>query len=137
VAELAKAFDPVIRFVQDELRTAWSGACLPLLRLALDSVRADMQQRLEELNAGDSVDHAVVHLDDQRERVVLDAFDNPKLPQGPTSIEVLREQPPDQTFEGAFVPGKRQPGMAQMEAHVETVIVDPDRVPKGGLRARG
>ena len=129
VAELAKAVDAVVGLTNEKLRAARSRAWLPFLRFALEGVRADCQQGLEELNAGDAVDHAVVHLDDQGKAVVLDALDHPEFPKWTASIEMLRKESTHQPFERTLIAGQRQARVAQMKVHVETVVINPDRVP--------
>jgi hypothetical protein len=80
-----------------------------------------------DVDARHAVDEGVVGLGDQREAVVVDAVDEPDLPQRAAAVQALGEQPPGQALELLVVARRRQPGVAQVVAQVEVRVVDPDR----------
>ncbi len=91
-----------------------------------------MKQRLDEPNTCDPIDHAVMRLGHQSELVVLDAFDDPELPERPAPVESLREEPTHEPLEHSFVSGKRKPRVAKMKIDVESIVFDPNRMTKPG-----
>ena len=84
------------------------------------------------LNARDTIDHAVVHLDDEREAIVLEALDDPEFPERSAAIQVLGKQSSNEALERALVTREREPRVPQVEVHVEAVVIDPDRVAEPG-----
>jgi hypothetical protein len=49
-------------------------------------------QELHEVHAGSTVDHAVMHLLEQREAPVLEPLDHPELPQRSRAIQAVAQQ---------------------------------------------
>jgi hypothetical protein len=87
----------------------------------------DVEEHGGDVDARHAVDQGVVGLGDQREAVVVDAVDEPDLPQRAAAVQALGEQPPGQALELLVVARRRQPGVAQVVAQVEVRVVDPDR----------
>ena len=82
---------------------------------------------VEQVGAGDAVDHAVVHLRDQRPVAVLETLDHPHLPQRLGAVELLRHHPADEVAQLLLAARRRQRGVAQVVAEVEVRVVDPHR----------
>ncbi len=82
----------------------------------------------EQIDAGDAVDHCMVHLGDDGEAIpALQALDYPHLPERPRAVELLRHDAGRQPLELAFVSGARQRAVAHVVLDVEMLIVDPHR----------
>ncbi len=93
-----------------------------LRRLAL-RVEQDRQQ----VGPRYAVDHAVVHLRDERPVTVLQALDHPHLPQRLRAVELLGHEPADEVAELAIAARRRQRGVAEVIAEVEMRVVHPER----------
>jgi hypothetical protein len=86
------------------------------------------EERREQVDARDPVDHAVMHLAQHGEAAVLETLDEPGLPEGPASIERALENPPDERLQLLLVPRPGQVRVPDVVRQVELMIVDPDRV---------
>ncbi len=62
-------------------------------------VGREVEQHRRQIDAGDAVDQRVVGLGDQREAVVLQALDQPHLPQRLGAVELLGEDPRGQVLQ--------------------------------------
>ena len=76
------------------------------------------------------VDQGVVRLGQHGPAAVLEALDDPDLPERLGAVELLRHDPPDQLAQLALAPGGGQRGVAQVVLDVEVGVVHPDRPPQ-------
>lgn len=114
-------------FVAQQQRSTRSRAGLPARRLGDVRIRRRLEECLEHLDPGHAIHHAVVGLHNESKRVVLEALNSPKLPKRPAAVDVMRKQAADQALEGALIPRKRQPGVSEVEPHVEAAGRRPKR----------
>ena len=75
--------------------------------MATDAPQGSAQQRREQIDARDAVDHAVVHLADQCGAIALDPLDDPQLPERFPGVELLRHDARDQPLELSLAPRAR------------------------------
>jgi hypothetical protein len=92
------------------------------------AVRVEPHHRGHQVDARHSIDHAVVHLGDHREAVVLEPVDEPHLPERAVTIELLRHDATGQPLEAPDVAGHGQARMAHVIVEVEPGVVDPHRM---------
>jgi hypothetical protein len=76
----------------------------------------------------------VVRLEDQREAALLEALDEPALPQRLRAVELLRVDPRGEPVELLLGAGRRQRAVTDVVLEVEVVVVDPQR--PSGLERR-
>src|SRR5262245_25585622 len=69
----------------------------------------------------------MVCLDDHGEAIALQSFDDPQLPEGTSTVELLRHDARRQAFELLIVPGPRQACVPHVVVDVEAIVVDPHR----------
>jgi hypothetical protein len=86
------------------------------------------EQRLQQIDPRDAVDHAVVILRHEREAIPVQAVDDPQLPERLPAIELLREDEPAQPLELSLVTRQRKSCVPDVILNVEVRVVDPDRV---------
>ena len=65
----------------------------PLVGSQQSRIRSSVEDHREQVAARDAVDHAVVHLRDHRPTIVVEAFDDPHLPQRSVTVERLAPSP--------------------------------------------
>ena len=91
-------------------------------------LRLLVEQDREQVAARDAVDHAVVHLRDERQAVVFEALHDPHLPERLRAVELLRHHPPDQVPQlGRCRPATAARSEPEVIAEVEVRVVDPHR----------
>ena len=66
-------------------------------------------------------------LADDREAVVVQALDQPQLPERLAAIELLGEDPRGEVAQLLLGAGRRQRGLPHVVVEVEVRVVDPDR----------
>ena len=88
-------------------------------------VGREVEQDRREVDARDAVDQRVVGLGDQREAVVLEALDQPHLPQRLRAVELLGEDPRGQVLQLLPAARRGQRGVADVVLEVEARVVDP------------
>lgn len=86
-----------------------------------------VEQHAVQIGGGHAVDHAVVHLGDQRPAVLVDAFDEPVLPQGIIAVQPLRHYSRHQPAEFLLAAGRGQGRLPDVIAEVEVRVVNPYR----------
>ena len=88
-------------------------------------VRGGVQQQRGQVPAGHPVDHAVVHLGDDRPAVVVEALDKPEFPQRLVHVQPLGEHPAGEVAQlfRAARPGYR--GVPDVVQDLEVLVVDP------------
>ena len=94
---------------------------------AAAAVGREVEQHRRQIDPRDPVDQRVVGLGDQREAVVLEALDQPHLPQRLGAVELLGEDPRGQVAQLLPAARGRQRGMADVVLEVEARVVDPYR----------
>ena len=97
-------------------------------RRGVGRVGLQVEQYAEELGARDTVDCAVVHLGDQGDLPVLQALDDPHLPQGPIAVQLAADDVRGEVAELADAARCRECGPPQVVVDVEIGVVDPDGV---------
>ena len=93
-----------------------------------------VEEHGREVDAGDAVDHRVVRLGDQREPPVLEALDEPQLPQRLRAVQALGEHARAHGEQRVLVAGRGQRRVAHVVGEVERRVVDPQRA--AGLERR-
>ena len=88
-------------------------------------VGREVEQHRREVDARDAVDQRVVGLGDQREAVVLEALDQPHLPQRLGAVELLGEDARGQVLQLLLAARRGQRGVAHVVLEVEARVVDP------------
>ena len=124
---LGRVGDQLTQRLGDEHGVARFGRRRPCVRCGWWGVAAGIEEAGDQIGAGHPVDHAMVHLRDERPLASSEAFDHPRLPQRPMPVELLRHQPPHQGVEIRFRAGRWQRGMADVVLEVEMRVVDPHR----------
>ena len=115
----------------DELvsnRTAAPGTGLAVHGAGLSSSGGSavgLIRTVEQIDAGDAVDHAVMHLVDHRHPAAFEALDEPRLPERLPAIEPLRHDARAQALELRHVTRAGQTGVAQVVVQIEALVVDP------------
>ena len=110
-----------------ELRSGGLALRLPVVRGREVRLALRVEHHREELRRGDAVDHAVVHLGDERPAAAAQVLDHPDLPQRLRAVELLRHDPPHEVAELLVAAGLGQARVPQVVAEVEVGVVDPDR----------
>ena len=90
-------------------------------------VGSGIEQHRRDVDPGDAVDQAVMGLGDDRKAVVLDAVDQPDLPQRLRAIKPLREDSRREDLQLLLASGGGERRVAQVVGEVELRIVDPFR----------
>ena len=99
---LGRVGDQLTQRLGDEHGVARFGRRRPCVRCGWWGVAARIEEAGDQIGAGHPVDHAMVHLRDERPLASSEAFDHPRLPQRPMPVELLRHQPPHQGVEIRF-----------------------------------
>ena len=86
-----------------------------------------VQHELQDVVAGDAVDHRVVHLRQHGPAPPGQPLDEPHLPQRPVAVEALPHHPPAQGPELGLVSGPGDGGVPQVVGEREVRVVDPQR----------
>ena len=89
--------------------------------------RVEVEEDGGDVDPGDAVDQRVVALADDREAAVVQALDQPQLPERLAAVELLGEDPRRQVAQLLVGAGRRQRGLAHVVLEVEVRVVDPDR----------
>ncbi len=84
-----------------------------------------------QVGGGDTVDHAVMDLREQRPALALQALDRPQLPQRLVAVEVLGEDAGGHLAQLLLASGLGDGGVAQVVVEAEVRIVDPHGRPDG------
>jgi hypothetical protein len=84
----------------------------------------------------DPVDERVVGLRDERPRAVVQALDDPQLPQRLVAVELLAEDARDEVAQLLVAARGRQRGVAHVVLEAEVGVVDPQRPAAAGGRER-
>ena len=87
-----------------------------------------VEQRGQDVHAGDAVDQAMVDLDQHREATLRESFDEGRLPERTAAIEGTLEQPGDQRLQLRVGARRRQVAVADVIVEVEILVVDPHRL---------
>ncbi len=87
--------------------------------------RGRVEQHGRDVHSRDAVHEAVVGLVDHGEPVVLQALDQPQLPQRLGAVEALGEQPAGELAQLVVGAGARQRGVTHVVGEVEAWVVDP------------
>ena len=106
----------------------------PRLAAVARPVGREVEQHAGEVDARDAVDQRVVGLREQGEAAVVQALDEPQLPQRLRAIQALGEHAPGERQQRRFVTGLGQGGVADVVGEVERRVVDPQR--PAGLERR-
>ena len=116
---------------RDELHRAGLPMGLPCASGVLDRGRlaGEIEEHSCEVDARDAVDQRVMGFGDQCEAVVLEALDQPHLPQRLGAVELLGEDPCGQALQLDPGPGRRQRRVAHVVLEVEVRVIDPHRAP--------
>ena len=94
----------------------------------LGHVGREIHQHLHQVDARDAVDHAVMDLRDQREAVLLDALDDPDLPERSRAVEMLLHHARREPLQLLLGAGTRQARVPHVVFELEVLVVDPHRV---------
>jgi threonine dehydratase len=89
----------------------------------------EVEQHRGQIDARNAVHERVVGLEDEREAIVLKAFDHPALPQGSATIQLLGGDPAGQPIQLLLPAGGGQRRVAHVVLEVKARIVDPQRTP--------
>ena len=146
--DLAGADDALDHRLGEELRAGRLGVGDPLLERGRRRFRRllEVEEDGGDVDAGDAVDHAVVGLADDREAAVLEALDQPQLPQRLRAVELLGEEARGEVAELLLAAGRGKRGVAHVVARGSGAgrrprPGDPGRRarsgPSGGSAARG
>ena len=103
---------------------------LPGLDLGHGSVGLHVEQRVDHLDPGHTVDDAVVDLGDRRPAPVLESFDQPGLPQGPRPVERLGHHAAHETTQLLVAAGRGKGRVPHVVLHGEVRVVHPHRPPE-------
>ena len=90
----------------------------------------EVEDHAVQVGAGDPVDHAVVHLGNQRPAIPGESLDDPVLPQRVIAVEPLGHHPGHQVGELLVSPGRRQGGPPDVITKIEVRVLNPDRPPE-------
>ena len=90
--------------------------------------RNGRQQDSEDVDAGHSINHAVVNLGDDGKPTISETIHHPHLPQRAETVEFLREDLPGEPLQVGLVAFFSQSGSTDVKVDVEELIVHPDRV---------
>ena len=88
--------------------------------------RLHVEEDRGDVDAGDAVDEGVVGLGDQREAVLLEALDQPELPERLRAVERLREEASRDVAQLLLRARRRQRRVADVVGEVEVGVVDPE-----------
>ncbi len=93
-------------------------------------IGVSVEQDPEEADARDTVDEAVMDLEDERPPPALEAFHQPRLPEGTVTVEWHGHEPPHESAERSVIARGRERGVTQVVIEVEVRVVAPDRAPQ-------
>ena len=101
----------------------------PPPRRGLDLVVGERaQEHGDEIHGRDAVAHAVMRLRDQREAAAVEPLDDPRLPEGPCPVELLRHDPRREALQLLVVARARKARVPDVVVEVEVIVVHPDRI---------
>ena len=89
-------------------------------------LRVNTHQDVHQVHPGNSIDHAVVDLGNERETVSLQPLDDPHLPQRSIPVEVLLHDPRRKSLQLIVGTGFWKRGVPKVVVEVEIVVVTPD-----------
>jgi len=95
---------------------------------ALGGGRLDVEQVHQEVGTGGTVDGAVVDLGDDADATVLEALDDPHLPQRAIAVELAAGDLPGELTQLAAPARGRGADAPQVVVEVEVLVLDPHRV---------
>ena len=87
------------------------------------------QRAQDQAYPADAVDQRVVHLDVDREAVLLESLDQVQLPQWAVQVELVAVQPRDEDAELALATRFRQCRVAHVVVEIEVVVLPHERQP--------
>ena len=96
----------------------------------------EVEQHGRQVDPGDPVDQRVVGLGDQRATIVLQALDQPHLPQRLGAVELLGEDARGEVAQLLPIPRRRQRRVAHVVLEVEARIIHPHGAPAVERRVR-
>ena len=79
-----------------KLDPEWLALWTPISRWGELGIALGVEDHGQQLRSGDAIDHAVVHLCDQPPSALAEPLDEPHLPQGPVTVELLGHHACDQ-----------------------------------------
>ena len=108
----------------------------PRVEVLVDRRRlgTEVEQHRREVDARDAVDHRVVGLRQQAEAAVVEALDEPHLPQRLGAVELLGEHARAEVHELLVAARRGQRGVAHVVLEVEVGVVGPQRAARVGGR---
>ena len=122
--------DPLAHGVEHEPRRVGRGRRLPRWRVEHRRLGGEVEEDGRDVDTRHAVRERVVRLVDQPHvPAVVEALDEPQLPQRPVAVEELAHQALGQREEVAPAPRLRELGEVHVAGDVEAVVVDPHRVP--------
>ena len=86
-----------------------------------------VEDHAQQVGPGDAVDHAVVHLADQRPATATKSLGEPRLPQRLRAVELLRHHAADEVAQLLVAARRGQRGAPHVVVEVEVPVVHPDR----------
>ena len=134
--ELGGGADRAADASQNEFHRRGLGLRLPWLEVGRGGCRRrlEVEQDGRQIDAGDAVDERVVGLEDEREAIVLEPFDQPALPQRLGAIELLGDDPARELEQLLLGSGRGERRVAHVVLEIERWVVGPQRA--AGLERR-